>query len=92
MIERFYAKNLVGFKSIDLELKPGLIAITGPSGAGKSVFMGSLLALFGLANIQADISEVVVKKSKALDLDSFEIEEDITIRAIKKEKILWGIL
>ena len=87
MIERFYAKNLVGFKSIDLELKPGLIAITGPSGAGKSVFMGSLLALFGLANIQADISEVVVKKSKALDLDSFEIEEDITIRAIKKEKI-----
>jgi len=88
MIDRFYAKNLVGFETLDLELEPGLIAITGPSGAGKSVFMGSLLALFGLSNVQADISEVVVKKSSILDIDSFEVQEDeIIIRAIKKEKI-----
>jgi len=88
MIERFYAKNLVGFETLDLELEPGLIAITGPSGAGKSVFMGSLLALFGLSNVQADISEVVLKKSANLNLESFDNdEEEITIRAIKKEKI-----
>jgi len=88
MIERFYAKNLVGFETLDLELEPGLIAITGPSGAGKSVFMGSLLALFGLSNVQADISEVVLKKSVNLNLESFDNDEaEITIRAIKKEKI-----
>ena len=88
MIERFFAKNLVGFDTLDLELEHGLIAITGPSGAGKSVFMGSLLALFGLSNAQADISEVVLKKSANLNLESFDInEEEITIRAIKKEKI-----
>jgi DNA repair protein RecN (Recombination protein N) len=88
MIERFYAKNLIGFDTLDLELEPGLIVITGPSGAGKSVFMGSLLALFGLSNVKADISEVVLKKSLNLNLESFDNDEDeITIRAIKKEKI-----
>ncbi len=88
MIERFYAKNLVGFDTLDLELGPGLIAITGPSGAGKSVFMGSLLALFGLDEVQAERSEVVLKRSGVLELESYENEEpDITIRAVKKEKI-----
>jgi len=88
MIERFYAKNLIGFESVDLELKPGLIAITGPSGTGKSLLMGSLLALFGLSNVQADISEVIIKKGKILDTDDFRIEEDeIVIRAIKKDRI-----
>ncbi|WP_457594443.1 AAA family ATPase [Hydrogenimonas sp.] len=88
MIERFYAKNLVGFETLDLEFTPGLIAITGPSGAGKSVFMGALLALFGLGEVQADRSEVVLKKSPLLDLESYESDEpDITLRAVKKEKI-----
>ncbi len=88
MIERFYAKNLVGFKTIDLEFERGLIAVTGPSGAGKSVFMGSLLALFGLDDLQAERCEVVLAKSSLLDLQSYESEdEDVTIRAVKKEKI-----
>ncbi|WP_457592495.1 hypothetical protein [Hydrogenimonas sp.] len=88
MIERFYAKNLVGFETLDLEFHPGLIAITGPSGAGKSVFMGSLLALFGLEEVQAERSEVVLKRSGLIELDSYESEEpDLTIRAVKKEKI-----
>ncbi|BBG66056.1 DNA repair protein RecN [Hydrogenimonas sp.] len=88
MIERFYAKNLVGFKTLDLELSPGLIAVTGPSGAGKSVFMGSLLALFGLDDVKAERSEAVLRRSGVLELDSYECDEpDITVRAVKKEKI-----
>ncbi|WP_300366936.1 AAA family ATPase [Hydrogenimonas sp.] len=88
MIERFYAKNLVGFDTLDIEFEPGLVAVTGPSGAGKSVFMDSLLALFGLSDVYADLSEVVVRKSALLDLESYESDEnEITLRAVKKEKI-----
>ncbi|WP_201353406.1 AAA family ATPase [Hydrogenimonas urashimensis] len=88
MIERFYAKNLLGFKTLDISFEPGLIAITGPSGAGKSVFMQSLLALFGLADVQAELSEVVVSTSVLLDLGSFENgEAEMTLRAVKKGKI-----
>ncbi len=88
MIERFYAKNLVGFETLDLEFTPGLIAITGPSGAGKSVFMSSLLALFGLDDVKAERSEIILKNSSLLELDSYESDEpDITLRAVKKEKI-----
>ncbi len=88
MIERFYAKSLVGFDRIDLDLVPGLIAITGPSGAGKSVFMGSLLALFGLDDVQAELSEAVLRRSDMLELGSYEADEDdITVRAVKREKV-----
>jgi DNA repair protein RecN (Recombination protein N) len=88
MIERFYAKNLIGFERLDLTLEPGLIAITGPSGSGKSLFMGSLLALFGLSDVQAEVSEVVLSHSELLNLESFETDEsDITIRAVKREKV-----
>ncbi|MCF6201340.1 MAG: hypothetical protein L3J42_04355, partial [Hydrogenimonas sp.] len=88
MIERFYAKNLVGFETIDIEFKPGLIAVTGPSGAGKSVFMGSLLALFGLEEVQAERSEVVLRSSPLLNLESYESDDgDVTVRAVKKEKV-----
>ena len=88
MIERFYAKSLVGFETIDLELNPGLVAVTGPSGAGKSVFMGSLLALFGLGDIKAERSEALLKRSPLLDLESYENDEaEITLRAVKRDKI-----
>ena len=88
MITRFLAKKLVGFETIDLELKPGLVAITGPSGAGKSVFMSALLALFGLDDAKAAVSEAVLEHSDAVDLEDFDDEEEaIRIRAVKKEKV-----
>ncbi|WP_300361239.1 hypothetical protein [Hydrogenimonas sp.] len=88
MIERFYARNLLGFETLDIPFEPGLIAITGPSGAGKSVFMASLLALFGLEDVQAEISEAVVGKTPLLDLQSYDNgEHEMTIRAVKKGKI-----
>ena len=88
MITRFLAKKLVGFETIDLEFRPGLIAITGPSGAGKSVFMSALLALFGLDDAKAAVSEAVLEHSDTVDLEDFGDEEDaIRIRAVKKEKV-----
>jgi len=89
MIERFYAKNLIGFETLEVEFEPGLVAITGPSGAGKSVFMGSLLALFGLSDAQAELSEALLRRSDLLDLESFgaDEEEEIAVRAVKKEKV-----
>jgi DNA repair protein RecN (Recombination protein N) len=89
MIERFYAKNLIGFDTVDVAFEPGLIAITGPSGAGKSVFMGALLALFGLSDAQAELSEVLLRRSELLDLESYadDEEDEITVRAVKKEKV-----
>jgi DNA repair protein RecN (Recombination protein N) len=88
MIERFYARNLLGFETLDILFEPGLVAITGPSGAGKSVFMGSLLALFGLDEVQAEVSEVVLGRSGLLDLQSYDNgEAEMTVRAVKKGKI-----
>ncbi|WP_457596591.1 AAA family ATPase [Hydrogenimonas sp.] len=89
MITRFYAKELVGFTTVDIDFTPGLVAITGPSGAGKSVLMGAMLSLFGLADVQAALSEAVLKKSGLLDLEGYEAdeEEEVTIRAVKKEKV-----
>ncbi|WP_456381837.1 AAA family ATPase [Hydrogenimonas sp.] len=90
MIERFYAKNLVGFETLDIDFEPGLVVVTGPSGAGKSVFMEALLALFGFAEVRAEISEVLLRRHDLIDLGSYETDEEeteITIRAVKKEKI-----
>ncbi len=88
MIDRFYARNLVGFETIDIDFEPGLVAITGPSGAGKSVFMGAILSIFGLSRMQADVAEAVLEKSPLLDLQSFDDgESEIVIRALKKEKV-----
>ncbi len=88
MIERFFARNLVGFRTIEMNFPPGLIAITGPSGAGKSVFMGAILSMFGLSEMQADVAEALLKKSPLIDLESFDDGEgEIVIRAVKKEKV-----
>lgn len=32
MIERFYLKDYLSFKEVELELKSGLVVFTGPSG------------------------------------------------------------
>ena len=64
MVNRLYTKELLGFESVDIEFKNGLIVITGPSGAGKSVLISSLLANFGLANQEAKLCEVEIEKPK----------------------------
>ncbi len=87
MIERLYAKELLGFKSVELNFESGLVVITGPSGAGKSVLISSLLANFGLANQEAKLCEVELKKPKTLESDEFELEDYIVIKALKKDRV-----
>lgn len=91
MIERLYLKESLGFKEVELEFKNGLIVLTGPSGAGKSVLIDSILALFGLKNVNAKLSEISLNTD--IDLDEFGIEKDeiIVIKSIKKDKIRYFI-
>ncbi len=91
MINRVFVKELLGFKEINLEFGRGLVVITGPSGAGKSVFMSSILANFGLANQEAKLCEIELSKPKDLDSDEFDLEDDLVIRAIKKDRVRFFI-
>jgi len=86
MINRVYIKDLLGFNKINLSFDRGLVVITGPSGAGKSVFMGSILANFGLANQEAKLCEVELSRPKSLNSELFELEDEIIIKAIKKDR------
>ena len=87
MISRFYLENYLSFSKVDLEFKKGLVVFTGPSGAGKSILMDSLLALFGIKEGKATLSEVVLEETN-ISNDLFDIKnnDDIYIKEIKKDK------
>ena len=72
MITRFYLKDYLSFKEIDLEFQTGLIVFTGESGAGKSVLMNSILSLFGNSDAKATLSEVSIE-SLDISYDEFDI-------------------
>jgi len=91
MISRVFLKELLGFEQVELEFGNGLVVITGPSGAGKSVLMGSILANFGLANQEAKLCEVEIKKPKKLHSDIFELEDEIVIKSLKKDRVRYFI-
>ncbi len=90
MIERFYLKDFLGFKKVDLDLKSGLVVFSGPSGSGKSILMDAILASFGLASCNAAVCE----SSVTWEIDEeFGIEsEEINIfKQLKKEKTRYFI-
>ncbi|MFA7501121.1 MAG: AAA family ATPase, partial [Sulfurimonas sp.] len=86
MIERFYLKEYLSFKEVELDLKSGLIVFTGPSGSGKSILMNSILSSFGTASCEASLCESTV--SWELDADEYGIDSDdvYIFKHIKKEK------
>lgn len=61
MISRFYLKDYLSFKNIDIEFKKGLIVFSGASGSGKSILMNSILSLFGQTDAKSKISEIVIE-------------------------------
>lgn len=87
MITRLYIKNCLSFEELELEFNGGLNIFTGPSGAGKSILMREILAIFGLEDIKSELAEVNLNNSRVKN-EEFDIsfEEDIVIKAIKKEK------
>jgi len=92
LIERFYLKNALGFKSVETTLKSGLVVITGPSGAGKSVFINSILGLFGIKEFEGESAEATLMLH--LTLDEFGIENDeefVIFKLIKNDRIRYFI-
>ena len=91
MINRVFIKNLISFDEVEIELEKGLVVLSGPSGAGKSLFMNSILATFGYGTAEAKLCEVLLHKPKKLVTEVFELEEEITLKSIKKEKVRYSI-
>ncbi len=84
MIERFYLKNYLSFRKVELNPISGLIVFTGPSGSGKSILMKSILASLGREACSASICESAVNWE--LDSDSIESDDINIFKHIKKEK------
>ena len=86
MIERFYLKDYLSFKEVDLDLKCGLVVFTGPSGSGKSILMSSILSSFGTTSCEASLCESSV--TWELDFEKHGIDSDdvYIFKHIKKEK------
>ena len=88
MISRIYLKDCLSFEEVDLEFKSGLNIFTGPSGAGKSILMQAILSLFALADVKANLGEVLLNNSKIND-ETYDLsyDDDIIIKSIKKDKV-----
>jgi len=92
LIERLYLRELVTFKEVELEFASGLVVFSGPSGAGKSVLISSILSSFGyVTKGAASLCEVNLKKPLKLQNEAFSLEEDVTIKTLKKEKLRYFI-
>jgi len=88
LITRVYLKDCLSFDEVDLEFKSGLNIFTGPSGAGKSILMQSILSLFALSEVRANIGEVILTNSKISDeVYDISFEDEIIIKSIKKDKV-----
>jgi DNA repair protein RecN (Recombination protein N) len=101
VIERLRIRNLAVVEEIDLELGPGLHALTGETGAGKSIVLGALALLAGgraSADVVRDgageaLVEAVLDTSRAPDLEAalrergFEVEDHalIAARSVSRE-------
>jgi DNA repair protein RecN (Recombination protein N) len=92
LIERLYLRELVTFDEVELEFDKGLVVFSGPSGAGKSVLISAILSSFGYTTQgAAKLCEVLVKKPQVLKSELYELDEELTIKTLKKEKLRYFI-
>jgi DNA repair protein RecN (Recombination protein N) len=92
LIERLYLRDLVTFSEVELEFENGLVVLTGPSGAGKSVLMSAILSSFGYTTQgAAALCEVNLVKPEQLKSDAYELENDLTVKTLKKDKLRYFI-
>ncbi|MBT8349550.1 MAG: DNA recombination protein RecN [Sulfurovum sp.] len=92
MIQRLYLRDLVTFDEVELEFDKGLVVLTGPSGAGKSVLMSAILSSFGYSTQgAAALCEVNLVKPLGLRSDAYELDSDLTVKTLKKEKLRYFI-
>ena len=86
MIERFYLKDYLSFKTSELNLKHGIVVFTGPSGSGKSILMKSILSSLGVDSCEASLCESSVHWSINADETGIENDDINVFKHIKKEK------
>jgi len=92
LIERLYLRELVTFNEVELEFDKGLVVFTGPSGAGKSVLMSAILSSFGHNTLgAAALCEVNLKKPDTLHSEVYELEDVLTVKTLKKDKVRYYI-
>jgi len=92
LIKRLYLRELVTFDEVELEFDKGLVVLTGPSGAGKSVLMSAILSSFGhTTQGTASLCELNLAKPAGLQSDVYALEDDLTIKTLKKEKLRYFI-
>ena len=88
MIERLYLRELVTFDEVELEFAKGLVVFSGPSGAGKSVLMSAILSSFGHSTQgAAKLCEVTLRKPLSLTSDVYALDDELTVKTLKKEKL-----
>ncbi len=86
MIERFYLKDFLSFKEVELNMACGLVVFTGPSGSGKSILMNSILASLGASSCEASLCESSVTWQLDSENSGIENDEINIFKHIKKEK------
>ena len=91
MINRVYIKSLISFSEVDVVLERGLVVLSGPSGAGKSLFMNAILSTFGYGSSEASLCEIEIDRPKKLISEAYELEDEVTLKALKKEKVRYYI-
>jgi len=86
MIERFFLKDYLSFKEVELNLSNGLIVFTGPSGSGKSILINSILSSLGSSNCEASLCESSTSWDFDEDEYGLECDEINIFKHTKKEK------
>lgn len=83
-----YLRDLVTFKEAEIAFENGLVVFTGPSGAGKSVLISAILSAFGHTTLgTASLCELNLSKPSSLISELYELDEEITVKTLKKEKV-----
>ncbi|MBC8236743.1 MAG: AAA family ATPase [Helicobacteraceae bacterium] len=86
MIERFYLKDFLSFKEVELNLNNGLVVFSGPSGSGKSILMNSILSSLGVSSCEASLCESSVTWQLDGEDTGIENDEINVFKHIRKEK------
>ncbi len=89
MLRRLRIENLVLIREADLDLAPGLNAVTGETGAGKTIFAQAIGLLLGAradaTSVGADGSEAYVEAELDVPEGFFELDEVAALAELRPE-------
>jgi len=91
VIERLFIKDFLLFKRVELEFKSGLVVFSGASGSGKSLLIEAILYAFGYCTTKAKLVELNIKKPPNLRSEFYELDEEIVLKVIRKDKARYYI-